>query len=485
MPNGRRDAAIQSMIQPIPPPGNLAVLRRGVGRLPHAVMLESVAHSKTFGRYSIYAWSPARVIVGQSGGEGDPFDQLRTVTGPWLQTESDSELPFIGGWIGYLAYEAGRYAEPTASRAGGEAGPLPEWKWCLFDTALIHDRLRDQWFAAAVDLPAELAVENRPRAEERISELMSVAASATSEASSAPMTVRSGGSWCFSRESYLRKVERALEYIRDGDIFQVNLARMFEAELAADPIDVYQSLCDVNPAIYAAFIQVSETPNGDYPSAVISSSPELFLSLRGRRVTTRPIKGTRPRGRTENEDEAAAAELAGSQKDRAELNMIIDLERNDLGRVCEFGSVRVLEEGCIEMHPTVFHRTASITGTLRSDMDAIDLLRAAFPGGSVTGAPKVRAMQIIAEMEPQPRGAYCGAIGYIGLDGGMQLNLAIRTMTVAGGRARFHVGSGIVSDSDPEDEFRELAAKAAGMLRALGVDPDSAVDAEPGAVIHV
>lgn len=485
MPNGRRDAAIQSMIQPIPPPGNLAALRRVVGRLPHAVMLESVAHSKTFGRYSIYAWSPARVMVGQPGGESDPFDQLRTVSGPWANLESGSELPFIGGWIGYLAYEAGRYAEPTAARANGESCPLPEWKWGLYDAALIHDRLRDQWFAAAVELPPELAVEHRSCAKERIGEILSVAASANSEAPPARTPVRVGGSWAYSRESYLRKVQKALDYIRDGDIFQVNIARMFEAELAADPIDVYQSLCDVNPAIYAAYIQVPETPNGAYPSAVISSSPELFLSLLGRRVTTRPIKGTRPRGRTEMEDDAAAAELAASQKDRAELNMIIDLERNDLGRVCDFGSVRVLEEGCIEMHPTVFHRTASITGMLRSDVDAIDLLRAAFPGGSVTGAPKVRAMQIISEMEPSPRGAYCGAIGYIGLDGGMQLNLAIRTMTVAGGRARFHVGSGIVSDSDPEDEFRELAAKAAGMLGALGIDSEPAIDGEPIAVVHV
>lgn len=235
MPNGRRDAAIQSMIQPIPQPGNLAALRRVVGRLPHAVMLESVAHSKTFGRYSIYAWSPARVIVGQLGGQGNPFDQLRTVTGLWSKTESDSELPFTGGWIGYLAYEAGRYAEPTAVRDNSDTGPLPEWKWCLFDAALIHDRLRDQWFAAAVELPPELAVEHRSCAKERIGEILSVAASANSEAPPARTPVRVGGSWAYSRESYLRKVQKALDYIRDGDIFQVNIARMFEAELAATP----------------------------------------------------------------------------------------------------------------------------------------------------------------------------------------------------------------------------------------------------------
>lgn len=446
-----------------------------VGGQSHAVMLESVAQSKTFGRFSVYAWSPARVICERPDEHDNPFTQLEKVCRPWMPSAAASDLPFVGGWIGYLTYEAGRHVEPSAARAGNGESPLPEWKWSLFDSALVHDRLRDQWFAAAVDLPPHLAEKPRAPMAARLEELIRIAESAVAPPQRKSIQPKSPGRWGYSREHYFEKVERALEYIAAGDIFQVNIARPFEIELPADPIDVYQRLCEVNPAIYAAYLQVPESP-GASPSAVISSSPELFLSVRGRRVTTRPIKGTRPRGQTPEEDAAASAELTASEKDRAELNMIIDLERNDLGRVCEYGSVRVLEDGCVETHPTVFHRTASITGLLRPDMDAIDLLRAAFPGGSVTGAPKVRAMQIINELEPTPRGAYCGAIGYIGLDGDMQLNLAIRTMTVTAGRAFLLVGSGIVSDSHPAEEFDELAAKAAGMLRALGVDPRVALD---------
>ena len=476
MPLGRELKSVQTRVQPIAPPGNLSALRSAVGGLPHAVMLESVAHSKTFGRFSVYAWSPARVIVERPGERGDPFERLQSVCRPWLASNGDSELPFVGGWIGYLAYESGRFVEPRAGRADALRTSLPEWKWSLYDAALIYDRLRDQWFAVAVDLPAELCDGPRATGEDRLKELIRVAESAGGAPLRPLNPPRSAGRWSYSRESYFEKVRQVLEYIRAGDIFQVNLARAFEVELNADPVDFYQNLCEKNPAIYAAYLQVPETANGEYCSAVVSSSPELFLSLRGRRVMTRPIKGTRPRGSTPEEDAAAVEELAASEKDRAELNMIIDLERNDLGRVCEFGSVRVLEDGCVETHPTVFHRTASITGQLRPGMDAIDLLRAAFPGGSITGAPKVRAMQIINELEPHARGPYCGAIGYIGLSGDMQLNLAIRTMTVAEGRATLHVGSGIVSDSDPAEEFDELAAKAAGMLSALGIDPREAMD---------
>lgn len=476
MPIGRECKSITTLVQPIAPPGNLAALRAAVGRLPHAVMLESVAQSKTFGRFSVHAWSPARVIVGRPGEGIDPFGGLQAVCRPWIAANGETELPFVGGWIGYIAYEAGRHVEPTAGWRDGLRSALPEWKWGLYDAALVHDRLRDQWFAVAVDLPSALCDGERDSADRRLTELVNVAESAGGSAIRTLNPPRAAGRWSYSRDNYFAKVRQVLDYIRAGDIFQVNLSRAFEMELRADPIDVYQSLCEKNPAIYAAYLQVPETANGGYPSAVVSSSPELFLSLRGRRVMTRPIKGTRPRGSTPEADAAAVAELAASEKDRAELNMIIDLERNDLGRVCEFGSVRVLEDGCVERHPTVFHRTASITGQLRPGMDAIDLLRAAFPGGSITGAPKVRAMQIINELEPHVRGPYCGAIGYIGLGGDMQLNLAIRTMTVAEGRATLHVGSGIVSDSDPAEEFDELAAKAAGMLSALGIDPRETMD---------
>ncbi len=203
----------------------------------------------------------------------------------------------------------------------------------------------------------------------------------------------------------------------------------------------------------------------------------MFLRLEDGIVTSQPIKGTRPRGATPDEDALEAAALANSEKDQAELNMIVDLVRNDLGRVCTYGTVQVANEGAIERHPTVFHRAATVRGRLRSDCDAFDLLRAAFPGGSITGAPKVRAMQLIHEFETEARGPYCGAIGYIGLDGNMALNLPIRTLTMADGWLDLKVGSGIVADSVPVEEYEELGAKAAGMLAAIGADETQTVPA--------
>jgi para-aminobenzoate synthetase component 1 len=202
--------------------------------------------------------------------------------------------------------------------------------------------------------------------------------------------------------------------------------------------------------------------------AVLSSSPELFLGLQDGMVTTCPIKGTRPRGTDQASDNAARAELTSSAKDQAELAMIVDLLRNDLGRVCEYGSVAVLDAGRIEAHPTVFHRVATIVGQLRSGQTWIDLLRATIPGGSITGAPKIRAMQIIAELESTQRSVYCGSIGMIGLDGSLQLSVAIRTMIQVGNVVHVFAGGAIVADSDPQDEYREILAKAAGMLQALG-----------------
>jgi para-aminobenzoate synthetase component 1 len=281
-----------------------------------------------------------------------------------------------------------------------------------------------------------------------------------------------GERWSYSREAYLAKAERTLEYIRAGDIFQANIARRCRVPVASHPYEIYERLQEVNPSTFAAYLPLSPPNSIAAPAAIVSASPELFLQLRSGTVTTRPIKGTRPRGVTPGEDEQARRALAGSIKDRAELNMIIDLERNDLGRVCEYGTVRVESDGDIEALPTVFHRTATITGRLRQDADVIDLLRATFPGGSITGAPKVRAMQIINELEPAPRGPYCGAIGYLGLNGEMMLNLAIRTLVIRDGAADVMVGSGIVADSEPEEEYAELEAKAAGMFAALRLAAD-------------
>jgi para-aminobenzoate synthetase component I len=261
----------------------------------------------------------------------------------------------------------------------------------------------------------------------------------------------------FSRPAYEAAVAKCIDYIAAGDVFQVNLSQRFSAGLTEPPAVIYQRLLDRSPARYGALLQ--------YPDhALICNSPELFLRVTpDRRVVTRPIKGTRPRR------PGMDVELRDSAKDQAELNMIVDLERNDLGRVCEIGSVRVTQPRTIEAHPTVYHGAATIEGRLRPDVTFVDLLAATFPGGSVTGAPKIRAMEIIEELEPTRRGPYCGAIGYLAADGSMEFNVAIRTMIVKDARVHIPVGGGIVADSDPAAEYEETLVKARAMFAALGV----------------
>jgi para-aminobenzoate synthetase component 1 len=265
----------------------------------------------------------------------------------------------------------------------------------------------------------------------------------------------------FDRAGYEAAVRRVVEYIRAGDCYQVNLSQRLLAPLTGHPRDLYGRLRERNPAPFGAYFE-----SGYF--AIASASPERFLKVTAAGdVETRPIKGTRPRGRTPAEDEANRRELLASAKDRAENVMIVDLMRNDLGRVCKYGSVDVTKLCELESYRTVHHLVSEVVGKLRPGMTAFDLLRAAFPGGSVTGAPKVRAMEIIAELEPTARGPYCGSLGYIGFDGAMDTNILIRTFTLGRGWAQFPVGGGIVADSDPAAEYEETLHKAAGLLRAL------------------
>ena len=263
----------------------------------------------------------------------------------------------------------------------------------------------------------------------------------------------------FSRQAYLKVVSRAVEYIAAGDIFQVNLSQRFTTRQPARPLEIYDRLRAASPASYGALLDY-----GDY--ALICNSPELFFRVTPlpdgrRRIVTRPIKGTRPLLA------GMDIELRDSIKDQAELNMIVDLERNDLGRICEIGSVKVTEPRIIEAHPTVYHGVATIEGILRDDVGFVDILRAMFPGGSITGAPKIRAMEIIEELEPVRRGPYCGAIGWIAADGSMEFNIAIRTMIVKDGLVHIPVGGGIVADSDPDAEYHETLHKGRGMREVI------------------
>jgi len=262
------------------------------------------------------------------------------------------------------------------------------------------------------------------------------------------------------RATYAAGFARIKDYIRNGDCYQVNFAQRFSAPAEGDGWTAYRRLRELNPAPFAAYIN---TPYGQ----ALSSSPERLLKLDARRVETKPIKGTRPRGDTPEGDSAMAEELAGSRKDQAENLMIVDLLRNDIGRVCRPGSIAVPKLFDIESYATVHHLVSTVAGELATDRDAFDLLRACFPGGSITGAPKIRAMQIIEELEPHRRGLYCGSIGYIGFDGNMDVNITIRTLVYNRGEIRCWAGGGIVHDSDVDAEYQETFDKAEAMLRLL------------------
>ncbi len=265
----------------------------------------------------------------------------------------------------------------------------------------------------------------------------------------------------FTHRGYLDAVAKVREYIVAGDVFQANLSQRFQAPLREPPFELYRRLRRRNPAPFAAYLGFDDV-------TVLSASPERFLRLDlDRQVETRPIKGTRPRGLVPMHDAALGRALAESEKDRAENVMIVDLLRNDLSRVCRPGTVRVPELFALEQHPTVHHLVSTVVGELEPAADAVDLVRAAFPGGSITGAPKVRAMEIIAELEPTRRGVYCGSIGYISATGAMDTSIVIRTFVAAGGELYFQAGGGIVADSDPELEYRETLDKVAGLLGVL------------------
>jgi para-aminobenzoate synthetase component 1 len=264
----------------------------------------------------------------------------------------------------------------------------------------------------------------------------------------------------FDKSGYLQAVQRIKDYIESGDIYQVNLTMRFTARCQLRPFETYQLLRRINPAPFAAYLDFGQ-------GHILSSSPERFVQIRNRRVQTRPIKGTRPRGKTPAEDLANRQELADSPKDQAELLMIVDLERNDLGKVCKPATVEVTELFKLETYATVYHLVATVEGELEDDLDAIDCIKALFPGGSITGAPKIRAMEIIDELEPVQRGIYTGAIGYIGFDGQTDFNIAIRTIILTEDHAFFSAGGGVVWDSDPHMEYEEIMHKSKALLATL------------------
>jgi para-aminobenzoate synthetase component I len=376
----------------------------------------------------------------------DPFVLLRQYLAADAQPTS---LPFTGGAIGYFGYDLARRIERL--NRDHDAIAVPDMAVGIYDWAVVVDHAqRASWLVGAERDPATAANWDALVA------LFSGDAQATDR-----QPFRVGPVTCnFTPDAYRQAFTRIQAYINAGDCYQVNLAQCFTAPVSGDAWLGYQALRRINPAPYSAYLNFPEVQ-------VLSSSPERFLAVRQGVVETRPIKGTRPRAVAPAADAALAQELQASEKDRAENLMIVDLLRNDLGKVCKPGSVAVPRLFEIESFASVHHLVSTVTGQLAAGCDAVGLLRASFPGGSITGAPKLRAMQIIEELEPDRRGVYCGAIGWLGFNGDMDSNIAIRTLVSVNGELRFCAGGGIVADSQAEAEYQECFDKAEALLRLM------------------
>ncbi len=433
----------------------------GIGRFSFACMKPYLTLRSRGPRIEIIRGGKVRVL------EGDPFEELGNILKRCETAQIDPcWIPFQGGAAGWLSYDLGRMIERIPSRSVDDL-MLPDLKLNFYDTVFAFDRVTGDSFVFASGISDPEFGNNGFDPDGAFSMWTGLAARAFEMPPGRGGKPRaSGGFDCprlrsnFTKDAYKEAVRKARRYIIDGDIFQVNLSQRFEMPFRASAQKLYRRLRSLNPAPFAAFLNFEE-------ARIASSSPERYLKIADGEAEIRPIKGTRPRGATKADDERLAAELLRSAKDRAENTMIVDLVRNDLGRVCTYGSIKVAEHAALETFPTVFHLTSAIRGTLRPGLCAMDAIKASFPDGSITGAPKIRSMEIIEELEPVRRNVYTGAIGYLAFSGDADLNVAIRTVTIRNRRAYFSVGGGITFDSDPEMEYAETLDKGRALARAL------------------
>jgi len=457
----------------VPPPDPVDCCER-FGDLPYRMFLDSAARGTPLGRYSFLMAEPAAVVRRKGEDSGGALDDVRALLEPRIAAPISGLPPFQTGAAGYIAYDWGRTLERLPAPRHDDLD-LPDVVFGIYDWVIAwdHDQSR-AWVIArsAQELQRALVLVSsgfveRPfqgrggvgdRDPERVALRTGPPSYPVDPAWADP---RIGLRSSFTHDGYLAAVNRVREYIFAGDIFQANLSQRFDAPLTEAPWDVYRRLRARNAAPFAAYL--------DLPGAVVlSASPERFLRVDAAGlVETRPIKGTRPRGIGPEHDAALGRALTESAKDRAENLMIVDLIRNDLSRVCAPGTVRVRDLFALERFATVHHLVSTVVGQLQPGTNALDLLRAAFPGGSITGAPKVRAMEIITELEPSARGVYCGAIGYWSVTGELDTSIAIRTAVCRDGRVYLSAGGGITADSDAEQEYRETLDKARGLVDAL------------------
>ena len=418
------------------------------------------------GRYSFLSANPFMTITADNGQtfvddvpvDGNPFDVIKeqmSVNMPDLATHDAGLPPMQGGAMGWFGYDLGLYLEdiPTCKNP---VRPYGDMAVGLYDWVISFDHEQQQVFVMANGITGD--------SKTVVADIVSKISGAKIKPLNQPNSDR-GVQTFFSRPEYETAVQKVIDYIYAGDIFQANMTQPFQVDFSgASPLEVYLYLSHVNPAPFSGYMDCGTVQ-------IASSSPERFLTLNHTGlVETRPIKGTRPRGVTPEQDEQLANDLLGAVKDRAENVMIVDLLRNDMSKVCKAGTISVPKVCGLESYQSVHHLVSVVRGVLGADKTALDLLKACYPGGSITGAPKIRAQEIIAELEVMQRGVYCGALGYIGFSGAMDTNITIRTMAIQNGTATFNAGGGIVSDSQPADEYEETLDKARKMFQVFGDD---------------
>jgi anthranilate synthase component 1 len=442
----------------------------------YAFLLESVEGGEHVGRYSFLGKDPFLILRGR--GAETLLDRAGTTTTsekPFIETlrelMSGFQSPFVpglprftGGAVGYLGYDTAAWFEPAVARGASERGAAQtgdDAGFMLFDTVLAFDHVQHRILLIAnarisgdEDLRSlyQFACAKIEFLERELERALSLSRVASNE------TLRLESN--FTQPAFEAIVRHAKEYIAAGDIYQVVLSQRFSADVGVDPFTVYRALRHVNPSPYMFFVRMGDR-------SIVGSSPEMLVRVEGRHAVTHPIAGTRPRGRTDEEDQRLAEELKRNEKERAEHVMLVDLGRNDLGRVCDYGSVRVPTFMSLERYSHVMHLVSVVEGRLAADRDRLDALVSCFPAGTVSGAPKVRAMQIIDELETMRRGIYAGAVGYLDFAGNLDFCIAIRTIVLERGRAWVQVGAGIVADSNPTAEYEETRDKARAMIRAL------------------
>lgn len=427
---------------------------------PWAMLLRSASETHIDSRYDILVANPIATLTttgeetiitepsGVTSSSADPFVLLATLQNQYLPKQSYNEsLPFVGGAVGYFSYDLGRRVEKLPSLAKHDIN-MPDMAVGIYEWAIVvdHHGKTAQWVGINLDQAQQwLEMQDRYCQDEKTRQAFSLTTAWQSN---------------MTPESYAEKFAKVQEYLKSGDCYQINLAQRFEAQYQGSEWQAYLKLENYNLAPFSAFIRTEE-------GAILSVSPERFLQLRGEEIETKPIKGTRPRSQDKELDDAFASELAHAEKDQAENLMIVDLLRNDIGRVAAPGSVHVPKLFHIESFPAVHHLVSTIRAKLDSQYSACDLLKAGFPGGSITGAPKVRAMEIIEELEPHRRSAYCGSIGYISRHGQMDTSITIRTLVAHNHKIYAWAGGGVVADSQCESEFQETLDKLSRILPIL------------------